>query len=209
MKFPLIAPLAVFLFLFGPLPGQTPPAAAAPDPTAGVSYDPEIPTLASLLGHEVGAEISTHADVARAIDGLAKASRRVRVFTYGSSWEKRSLVCAVVGTEARLAELDTIREGMGQLANPRDLQTEVAETLVSKLPAVAWLANCVHGDEPSGTDAALMLLYHLLAAQNDPTVERILDECLVIIDPIQNPDGRDRFCHSTRAARGRFPDAHA
>ncbi|MCA8977462.1 MAG: peptidase M14, partial [Planctomycetes bacterium] len=50
-------------------------------------------------------------------------------------------------------------------------------------------------------------IYHLLAAQDDPVAAKILDRCFVIVDPLQNPDGRDRFVHSTRAARGRWADA--
>ncbi|MFM1872433.1 MAG: hypothetical protein RL398_1855, partial [Planctomycetota bacterium] len=72
---------------------------------------------------------------------------------------------------------------------------------------VGWLAHCVHGDEPSGVDSALQTVYHLAAARGDATVDKILAECVVIIDPLQNPDGLDRFVASTRAARGRWADA--
>ncbi|MFY9343324.1 MAG: M14 family zinc carboxypeptidase [Planctomycetota bacterium] len=113
----------------------------------------------------------------------------------------------MVGTEANLARLPAVRAGMRALADPRGLPDAAAETLVKDLPAVAWLANCVHGDEPSGTDAALLVLYHLLAARGDPVVTAVLEQCVVLVDPLQNPDGRDRFVHSTRGARGRWPDA--
>ena len=65
----------------------------------------------------------------------------------------------------------------------------------------------MHGDEPSGSDAALQVAYHLLAAKGDATADAARANCLVILDPLQNPDGRDRFVHGTRAARGLAPSS--
>ena len=66
---------------------------------------------------------------------------------------------------------------------------------MASLPVIVWLAYGVHGNEISSSDAALMTAYHLLAARNDKMVASILDKELVVIDPLQNPDGRDRFVH--------------
>ena len=35
--------------------------------------------------------------------------------------------------------------------------------------------------------------YHLLAAQGDADVDTVLRHALILIDPMQNPDGRARF----------------
>ncbi|MGE3354957.1 MAG: M14 family zinc carboxypeptidase [Planctomycetota bacterium] len=197
----------------GPLGAQrSSPDAVAPPPPAiefapGVRYDPSIPALQQVTGHAMGAEISAHGDVERYLQALAAASPRVRLVEYGRSWQGRALWYAVVADDRNIARLDAVRAGMQRLADPRGLADSDADALIADLPAVAWLANCVHGDEPSGTDAALMVLYHLLAAQGDPLVDRILRECVVIVDPLQNPDGRDRFVHGTRLGRGRWPDA--
>ncbi len=173
----------------------------------GVRYDASIPTLDAVTGHSWGAEISTHADVSAYLRALAAAAPdRMRVVDYGETWQGRTLRYAIVGKPETVRRADDIRERMQRLADPRGLDDAAAERLLADLPAVGWLANCVHGDEPSGTDAALYVLYHLLAAQGDPVVDKVLDECLVLIDPLQNPDGRDRFVFYTRGARGRWPD---
>jgi hypothetical protein len=192
------------------VPAQVPDPAPAPQqPFApGITYDPRIPTIEQVTGHVFGAEISAHAEVEKYLQALAAAvPTRMRLVEYGQSWEGRKLYYAIVGTEANVARLPAIQQGMHRLADPRGLAESEAEKLLRDLPAVGWLANCVHGDEPSGTDAAMLVLYHLLAATNDPVKDKILAECIVLVDPLQNPDGRDRFVHSTRAARGRFPDA--
>ncbi len=188
------------------VPDPAPPPSAAFAP--GVAYDDRIPTIEQVVGHAFGAEISAHADVEKYLQALAAAAPdRLRLVEYGASWQGRRLWYAIVGSPANLARLPAIRAGMQRLADPRGLADADAERLIGELPAVGWLANCVHGDEPSGTDAALLVLYHLLAAKGDPVVAKVLEQCVVLVDPLQNPDGRDRFVHSTRAARGRWADA--
>ncbi len=201
--------VASILLLCAVAPSQVPDSAPPPtEPFApGVVYDAKIPALDAVVGHTVGAEVSAHADVEKYLHALAAASPRIRLVEYGKSWEGRTLWYAVVGSEVNLARLPAIRDGMRRLADPRGMSDADAAALQRELPAVGWLANCVHGDEPSGTDAALFVLYHLLAATNDPVVDKVFAECVVLVDPLQNPDGRDRFVHSTRAARGRWPDA--
>jgi hypothetical protein len=48
----------------------------------------------------------------------------------------------------------------------------------------------VHGNEESGADAALRVLYEL-ADRDDCAANRILDNAVVVLLPIQNPDGRE------------------
>lgn len=74
----------------------------------------------------------------------------------------------------------------------------------SALP-VTWFTYSVHGNEVSSTDAAIMMAYHLLAAQNDARVEQMMRPTIVVIDPVQNPDGRDRFVTNFRSNVGIEP----
>ncbi len=76
-----------------------------------------------------------------------------------------------------------------------------------ELPAVVWLVHAVHGNEISSPDAALALAHHLLAAQDDPGVDLVRREAIVLIDPLQNPDGRARFLASNALGRAARPDA--
>ena len=204
VPFAVAAALAVAAAAQVPDPAPPPSQPFAP----GITYDPRIPTLDQVNGHAWGSEVSAHAEVEAYLRALAAAApERLRLVQYGTSWQGRRLWYALVGSPQNLARLDEVQRGMQRLADPRGLADAEAEALVASLPAVGWLANCVHGDEPSGTDAALYVLYHLLAAQNDPVVDAVFAECVIGVDPLQNPDGRDRFVHSTRAARGRWADA--
>ena len=126
-------------------------AAQAPEFLPGTRYDPALPTLRQVVGHDFGEDISSHADVERYARALAAASPRVRVADYGRSWQGRTLLYLVLGSERNLARLESVRAGMAALADPRGLQSDAEAQLVRDLPAVVWLAYTVHGDEISGS----------------------------------------------------------
>ena len=64
----------------------------------------------------------------------------------------------------------------------------------------------MHGNEISSSDAALVTAYHLLAARNDKMIADVLANVLVVICPLQNPDGRNRFIHDYEINEGLEPD---
>ncbi len=165
----------------------------------GARYDASIPTLQDVVGHRVGERITRPEDAVRYLGALRRAApTRMRLFEYARSWENRPLLYAVIGSEAAIARLDEIRKDIARVSDP---STPLGDAL-SKLPATVFLSYSVHGNEISGTDAALQTAYHLLAARGDATVDKIASDALVFIDPSQNPDGRARFVHNFEAAEG-------
>lgn len=169
-------------------------------------YDPLIPPLERIVGHGFGEEITGHRDALAYLRALeAAAPDRVRVQSIGRSWQGRELVLAIITSPANMARLEVIQESMQRLGDPRITSSAEAERLIADLPAPVWLAYSVHGDEISPTDAALYTAYHLLAARGDERTARMLEETIVIINPLQNPDGRERFIASTLSARGLAP----
>jgi hypothetical protein len=174
----------------------------------GAKYDPRIPTFRKVLGYEPGERISTPVEVNQYLDALAAAApRSIKVFEYGRSGEGRKLVYAAIASEANIERLGIIRQAMQKLADPRKCPEAEAHRLMAGLPAVIWLAYGVHGNEISSPEAALVAAYHLLAARNDDLVAGILKDVVVLIAPLQNPDGRERFVHHFEQARGLEPDA--
>lgn len=166
------------------------------------SYAAAVPTMETVLGHVNGAEITAPDEAIRYLEKLKDtAPERMKLIQYAESWEGRPLVYAVIGSEENMARLDGIKAGLDKLASGELAEGE-RDDLVADLPAVTWLAYGVHGNEITSTDAGLALAYHLLAAQDDAVVDKILEETLVVIDPMQNPDGRARFVSSFEQARG-------
>lgn len=163
-------------------------------------FDPAIPTLSAIAGHAPGTRITSPDQTYAYLEALAKAAPdRVRLVRYATSWEGRPLYYLVISAPQNIARLEAIRADLATIAAGRPGNG-------SALP-VTWLAYGVHGNEISSTDAALMTAYHLLAATGDAEVEAILRETTVVIDPMQNPDGRARFLASFLGASGIVPAA--
>jgi len=176
--------------------------AAAQGLWPNTTYDPGIPTLESVIGHRPGDAITTPDEVGRYLDALATAAPdRTRLVKYATSWEGRPLHYLIVGSKERLARLEDVKRGMQVLASG----APEADRLIAELPVVVWLIHGVHGNEISSSDAALAEAYHLLAARGHADADLTLREALVIIDPMQNPDGRQRFV--TQNLLGRSLDA--
>ena len=197
---------AVFLFAFGLICALVPASLRAQDlPFAmevrvpGVaSYDPAVPRPETIIGHVVGETHTRSHLVAAYYRAVADASDRVVVNRHGATYEGRHLLHAVVTSPANHARLEEIR-----LANHRlsDAPGEVSDALIETMPVVVHMGYGVHGNEASGPEAAMLVLYHL-AAGSGPAVDGLLDRAVIIMDPNYNPDGRDRFVNWVNANRG-------
>lgn len=175
-------------------------------PLEEVVPDKKIPTLEQVLKHSWGEDVSNHAEVELYIRDLVRAAPlRTKLKKYGTSYEGRALYYLVISSPANIKRIDEIRENNLLLSDPRRGSMADVEKLLGEQPAIAWLSYSVHGDESSGTDAALLTAYHLLADLRKETKE-MLENLVVIVDPLQNPDGRDRFVNFFRENRGIVPD---
>lgn len=184
---------------------QVPPT---PELAPGTQYDPAIPTLQQVAGHGITEAMTWPEQIVAYFQTLAKAApERTRLVDLGRSWQGRSMVMLVVGSPERMARLDQVKADLRRLADPRGLDAAEADRLVRELPVVSAMIHGVHGNEMTGGGAAMAEAYHLLAARGDPAVDLILRESLVLIDPMQNPDGRARFLFQNQSGAARWPDA--
>jgi zinc carboxypeptidase len=172
---------------------------------ADASYDQAIPKPDDLLGYALGSKATTASEVEKCITAWAKASDRAQLVEYARSYEDRPLHYIIISDPANLSRLDTIKENLASLGDPRALSDSEINELIDQTPPVAWLAYTIHGDETEGSDAALAILYHLLADTGDQTRDWLRD-MIIIIDPLMNPDGRDRFLKMVAEQRGTLPN---
>ncbi len=170
----------------------------------GIKFDPSIPTPADVLGFEMGSRPIRHMEVKLYLRRLAEASDRVEFREYARSHEGRELFYVVVSDPAHMGRLDEIRAGLATLADPRKTTDAQAAEIIDKSPAVAWMLYTVHGDEMSGTDAAVVAAYRLAAGRDARTLS-LLKDVVVCIDPLQNPDGRERYLSMLQQGRGKVP----
>lgn len=161
---------------------------------AGGRYDPRVPTPRAVLGYELGERFTPGRLIHRYIERVAAASRRVKVDTVARSFEGREMLILTITSEANHARLAELQRDARRVADPRGAAPGEVDAAVRRLPAIVWLAHSVHGGEASGVEAGLALLYQL-AAGTDAETLMALDSTIVLIDPNQNPDGRERHTH--------------
>lgn len=170
-------------------PAQPGVADAACDPVGTPAhYRGNVPSPRSVLGYPLGDHPATNNEIGRYWDVVDGVSDRVRTGVFAHSWQGRPLRYALVGTPQTLGRLPAIRRDLFALREPSTSEQE-ASRIVARSPTILWIAANVHGNEPAGGDAVLQLLYDL-ADRDDCVAGAILDNAVVGLIPVQNPDGR-------------------
>ncbi len=166
----------------------------------GRTYDPAVPTPRAILGYDFGQRFTTHRAMTRYLERIAAVSKRVTVDTVGHSFEGREMFLITITSEANQARIKAIQADAKRIADPRGASAAELATAAARLPSIVWLGHSVHGGEASGVEAGLALLYQL-AAGTDAETRMALDSTVVLIDPNQNPDGRERHTHQFESWR--------
>jgi hypothetical protein len=169
-----------------------------------ISYDQAIPTPASVIGHEVGQWHVTHDKLIFYMQALAASSDRIKIENRGTTFEGRPLVLLTISSPDNLSNLEAIRKE--HLAATEQV-TGVPNT--AERPVVIYQGFSVHGNEPSGSNAALAYAYYLAAAQG-PQISSYLEHVVILLDPSFNPDGLQRFAYwaNTNKSRNLNPDTN-
>ncbi len=172
----------------------------------GGRYDPTVPKPNEFLKHPLGQWPLPYHELVAYIEALADHSERVVLNTRGKTHEGRDMFNIFISTPANIANLDQLRAATEMLADPARIESGAQlDSLIDGLPAFAWLGYTIHGDELSGTDAAVQLAYHLAAA-NDSATLHLLENVIAIIDPLENPDGRERYVHMLQNYKSHVPN---
>lgn len=168
------------------------------------TYAERIDSPDTLLGFPHGQRAASPEEIHGALQRWAQQSDRIRVLVYGRTHQGRPLSVAFVASPELLARIDTLQGELDELADPRRTSEARAARILEDAPAVGYLAHSIHGNETSGADAAIGLIYHLLAS-NSVEVQAILQSTILIIDPQMNPDGRARTVADLRGFATAMP----
>ena len=164
-------------------------------------YDGSITTPEAYFGFHPGERHLFHYQLVGYMRLLASESDRMQWTTYGESHGHRELGQLVISSPENLARLETIRRQHLKLADPA-----VSGGLdIRSMPVVVNLNYSIHGNEPSGANAAPAVAYYLAAATG-PAVDELLDKMVILLDPVLNPDGLDRFANWTNDNVGKTPN---
>lgn len=161
------------------------------------------PSPEEVLGYELGEHFTDYDGVRRYSLALADASPLVEYRAYGTTPERRELFQLVIASPEHRARLDAILAANAELTRPGTSAARAAE-IARTNPAVVYFSYGVHGNESASSEAALWTMWDL--ARGAPAVDGVLDSLVVIIDPVTNPDGRDRYVQWYRSVVGAEPN---
>ncbi|MFN3794838.1 MAG: M14 family metallopeptidase [Chitinophagaceae bacterium] len=155
-----------------------------------VSYNPNIPTPKSVIYHEVGEWHVTHDRLVNYMKVLDQASDRITLQVSGYTYEGRPQLAMIITSPKNHAQIETIRKEHLKLSDAN----QSSSLNLDNMPIVVWQGYSIHGNESSGSNAALLTAYYLAAAQG-AAVEDLLEKVVIIFDPSFNPDGLNRFAN--------------
>jgi hypothetical protein len=147
-----------------------------------------VPRPESILGYGPGERQTVFRDQERVILTIAAASPdRVRVFEYGKSVQGRPLRVLAISSPDNMRRLEEIRKDARALA-----EGTADEAARKRTPVIVWVNQTIHGNEPASFESAMWLLYTLAASRNRE-IQNKLGNAVVILNPVYNPDGHERF----------------
>ncbi|MBN4047075.1 zinc carboxypeptidase [bacterium AH-315-P13] len=153
-----------------------------------VTYDQNIPTPESVIGHQVGKWHVTHDKLVQYMYALANASDRIIIEDRGKTFEDRPLLLLTITSPKNHQNIDAIRKEHLDATNAN------SNTNVSNMPIVVYQGYSIHGNEASGANAGLLAAYYLAAAEGNE-INELLDNTVILLDPSLNPDGLQRFAY--------------
>ena len=159
----------------------------------------QVPTPEQFLGYPLGDRFTPWNRITDYFNELAKRSDLITVRQFGETYEHRPLILATITSPKNRAALETIRQNVTALADRNTTPARAAE-IAHSTPAIVWLAFGVHGNESSSAEASMQVASDLI---HNPA---ILDNTVVLIDPLQNPDGRERYVTWFTRTRGAVSD---
>lgn len=162
-----------------------------------VEYVPasdHVPSPEKFLGHIAGAagELTHTKDLYAYYRELERTSNRVKTEVIGKTEEGRDILLVVIADEAGIRDLDRLKQATAALADPRKTTPERAAEIIGSARPVYYFNSAIHADESVSPDMMPELAYRL-AVSEQPMIQRIRQKVLVLINPVANPDGRDKM----------------
>ncbi|AOE49171.1 M14 family metallopeptidase [Kangiella sediminilitoris] len=154
-----------------------------------IKFSNDATTPKSVLGHQVGTWHVRPDQSLAYFKALSESSDKVALKEIGRTHENRPLITAYISTPENIAQLESIKE------KRQDINGYEGPNLV-------WLGYSVHGNEASGANAAMLVAYRL-AASEEPWIQQLLENTIIMIDPMLNPDGLDRFANWVNRYKGK------
>lgn len=152
---------------------------------------PAVQSPKDFLGHKVGADfkLASWSKIVEYFQKLGKSSPRVNTREIGKSTEGRPFLLVEISSAKNLKNRAALIKASRQIADPRTIKDK--KKLLKDAKVVIGLACSLHSIEVAASQMSLELAYSLATAKDKRTKD-ILENCVIVLFPSQNPDGNDK-----------------
>ncbi|HTS50596.1 MAG TPA: M14 family zinc carboxypeptidase [Bryobacteraceae bacterium] len=153
-----------------------------------------IPSPKDVLGYYVGTpkKLTHVADLLRYYRALESASKRVKILPAGTTDEGREQIVVAIADEDTISNLDTYKTSLATLADPRGASDYQIKQILARAKPIYMFTGGLHSAETGPPEMLLELAYRL-TAEDGPLFDQIRRNLIVMIVPVLEPDGRDRY----------------
>jgi len=151
---------------------------------------PGVPTPSAHTGLEIGADrvLADWPQITGYFDALARARpQQIQLDTLGVTTQGKPFVVAAISSPRNIARLEQIRAAQVKLADPRLLSAAEEAQLIAEQPVVVFISCNLHSNEIGASQMAMELAYRLTTVD---TLQRYLEQVVIMLVPSMNPDGQ-------------------
>ncbi|MBL0234170.1 MAG: peptidase [Chitinophagaceae bacterium] len=181
-----------------------------PSSVLNLVTDPKIPSPEKYFGTIIGAPGVMHrtTEIYNYYKKLAEVSSLISVHQTGTSEEGRAINLVMIGNEDAMKRPEFFKDQLSLLADPRKVGTMDPNQIINSTKPVFYLNGGLHSTE-MGSPEMLMELAYRLITDNTDDIKKIRENVIVIINPVAEPDGRDKqvdWYYRYSKARKNFDD---
>lgn len=158
--------------------------------------NPSIKSPEQYLGYPIGSHHTRYDKIVEYMHYLESVSDRVLVQKMGETNEHRDQIIVTFAKPDNLKNLENIRK-----AHLESIDANNSKIVDKNEPIIVWLGYNVHGNEPSGGEASLLTAYYLAASNDEEALNR-MENSVILMEPVINPDGRDRHTNWANMHKG-------
>jgi len=166
-----------------------------------------VPSPLKFFGRIVGTpgELTYAKDIHRYYEALARASTRAKFWKIGTTEEGRDIVVLAIADEVTIASLDSYKDRLSALTDPRRTSDADARALLDTAKPIYYLVSGMHSPENGGPEMLIELAYRLIVEET-PFIQAIRNNVITFITPVIEVDGRekqvDTYYFNKKRARG-------
>jgi len=151
----------------------------------------QVPRPEEALGFKPGADfkLATYAQAVAYFRQLEQASPLIRIFDLGQTSMGKTMIYAIVTSQANMARLDRYKEITRKLSLVAGVGTDEARALAAEGRVVVYIDGGLHATECAPAQHLIQLAYDLVTGEDPAT--RLVRENVITILAFANPDGMD------------------